>query len=853
MTSQEWREIEEVLAVAVELPENVQAGYVADCCAGRPWVRVEVEALLSMRREASAAFNRPPEMPSAESLSQVAIAGQRFGPYRVVRPLGAGGMGQVYLAERDDDQFHRQVAIKMAAVWMASPEVLARFDSERRILATLDHPNIARLLDAGISQNRRPFFVMEFVDGVPLAEFCDRRKLSMRDRLQLFRAICSAVHFAHQHLIVHRDIKPGNILVTADGVPKLLDFGIAKMLAPSHGGLTTVTALNHHPMTPEYASPEQLRGGAITTASDVYSLGAVLYELLTAIRPFHLDGLTLEGAARLITTTEPLRPSRAEGARRRDLEGDLDAIVLKALRSDPRERYASAEDLSADIGRCLDGMPVLARRGNFHYVARKFIVRHRTAVAAAAVGAILLIAAGIALAYSARVAQAERARAQERFEQVRQLANSLLFELHDSIAAVPGSTGVRKQLVARALQYLEALEQTSSGDSGLQLNLAQSYERLGSVQGHISEVNLGDPQGALASYGRAIAILDRIPPAAPGHTDILKQLGHLHVLRGDVYRDLRQSSDRDREYQQALAIMEQLAQRFPNDDDIVILYSSALFGIGKGYAAADPEAARRLFLRSLRIDERLYRAHPDEWKYQRNLALDYKYLSSVVPSHQEALDHLRKAQALDEKRLAGRPDNPQTRLDLSFDLSEIAGHLKETGDLVEALRLCRRVQSIREELADADPNDAQLRLRVVTAGKGTAEVLEKMGRPEAALVEYRAAAARAEAAVAATPVDPRNRSALAEIEVGIGTNEDRIAARSGAANASEHRRRSCEAYVRASQVVQSLMKDGIATTVERELAKKAVEAAAACGPQSRSGVDQVSFPGRSSSSPRAAK
>jgi non-specific serine/threonine protein kinase/serine/threonine-protein kinase len=483
-------------------------------------------------------------------------------------------------------------------------------------------------------------------------------------------------------------------------------------------------------------------------------------------------------------------------------------------------------------------LPVLARRGTFHYVARKFIVRHRTAVAAAAVGAILLIAAGVALAYSARVAQTDRARAQERFDQVRQIANSLLFELHDSIVALPGSTGVRKQLVARALQYLEALEKTSSGDPSLQLNLAQSYERLGSVQGHISEMNLGDPQGGLASYGRAIAILDRVPSATRGRPDILKELGHLHLLRGDVYRDLRQFSERDREYQQGLAILEQFAQRHPNDDDGMMLYSSALFGIGKGYVAADPEGARRLFLRTLAIDDRLYKAHPEAWNRQRNLALDYKYLSSVVPSHQEALDHLRKAQALDEKRLAAHPGDAQARLDLSFDLSEIAEHLKETGDLAEALRLYRQVQSIREELAAADPNDAQLRLRVVTAGKGMAEVLEKMGRPESALVEYRAAAVRAEAAVAAVPADPRNRSALAEIEVGIGTNEDWIAARSGADRASEHRRRSCDAYVRASQVLQSIMKDGIATTVERQLAKKAAEAAAACGPQSRSGAVQ---------------
>jgi non-specific serine/threonine protein kinase/serine/threonine-protein kinase len=827
MTPQEWQEIEEVLAAAVEVPEDQQGDYLASVCGQRPWIWAEVEAFLSIRDQANAAFASPPEISWVEILSEPApVIDQKLGPYRVIRVLGIGGMGEVYLAERDDDQFHRQVAVKMIAGSIASPELLARFRAEREILATLDHPNIARLLDAGISASGRPFLIMEYVDGMPLLEFCQDRRLDLRARLELFCAICSAVQFAHQNLIVHRDLKPGNILVTAEGTPKLLDFGIAKMLAAPRGA-PTLTLLSAQPMTPDYASPEQLRGAAMTTATDIYSLGALLYELLTAARPFQLKGSRLEEAARLIADTPTPKPSAAGGARRRQLEGDLDAIILKALRSEPRDRFGSVEELSSDIGRYLSGLPVLARRGTFQYVARKFVARHRAAVAASATAVGLLVAGGVALAHSARVAELERAKSQERFDQVRQLVNSLLFEFHDDVATLPGADNTRKKLVARALQYLEALEKTAPGDPALLLDLAQSYERLGSVQGHLSELNLGDPRGALASYGRGIETLQRVPSGAPQRTAILKELAQLHLLRGDVYRDLRDARARDREYEQVLAILEPLAARFPDDEGIRTRYSSVLFGLAKGQSAESPAAARELFLRSLAIDDKTFQAHPDDWKSKRNLALDYKYLSSVAPSHQEALDYLEKARALDEKRVAAQPDNQQARLDLSYDLSELASHLVETGDLPRALGLSRQVQSIREELEAADPRDAQIRLRVVTAGKGVAVVLARMGRLEAALAEYRAAAERAEAAIAAVPGDPRNREVLGEIELGIGSVEERVAARSPAA--AEHRRNSCHAYARVAEVLGVLVSEGVATGPEASLAKEASRAAATCG------------------------
>jgi tetratricopeptide (TPR) repeat protein len=830
MTADQWHEIEEVLAAALAMDEDQQTDYLTRVFAGQPQVRAEVQALLSVRQQAHAAFDRTPATNwVAIAAAPAARAGQALGPYQVIEKIGTGGMGEVYLAERNDAQFDRRVAIKMVAASIASAEVLARFHTERQILAKLDHPNIARLLDAGITEAGQPFYIMEYVDGVPLLDFCRKRVLSVPERLQLFRVICSAIHFAHQNLIVHRDLKPSNILVTTNGVPKLLDFGIAKILGPSPDPSAPVTLPNVQPMTPEYASPEQLRGGVITTASDVYSLGALQYELLSGNRPFSFEGLTLEQAASLVTGAAPPKPSGAGGVGRHELEGDLDAIILKALRSDPRERYVSAEDLSVDIGRYLDGLPVLARRGTLHYVARKFIARHLTAVAVAFTAVVLLAAGGVTLVHTARIAEAERAKAQERFDQVRKLANSLLFELHDGVAALPGSNSVRKQLVARALEYLDTLAKTSSGDPVLQLNLAQSYERLGSVQGHISEMNLGDPEGALASYSRGIEILQHVPSAARERTDILRELATLHILRRDVYRDMRKFRERDREYKEAIAIVGPLAERFPNDAAILTLDSTVFFGQAKGRAAEDPEEARQLFLRSLAIDNKLLQAHPYNPIYQRGVALDYKYLSSVDPSHQLALDHLRQAQALDEKRLAARPDNAQARLDLSFDLSETAAHLEQTGELSRALELSWQVQSIRNNLAIADPNDAQLRLRVITAGKAVAGILAKMDKLEAALAEYRAAATRAEAAIAAVPADARNREVLGEVQMGIASTEAQIATRSAtSARARHHRQNSCDAYVRAAQVLGSLVAQGIATAEENRLADNAVKAAAAC-------------------------
>ena len=411
ITPERWHRLEEIFHAAAALAPSQRAAYVDEVCPGDADLRREALVLLAKR---SGVWDIAAEVQRAASsaLDDGRLVGARLGPHRMVREIGRGGMGRVYLAHRDDDQFHRRVAVKIADA-AQQLEAHARFRSERQILAALDHPNIARLLDGGATEDGVPYLVLEYVEGEPIDRFCDSRQLGIEERLRIFRGVCSAVHHVHQNLVVHRDIKPANVLVTPDGTPKLLDFGIAKLRKPELlGQAPVVTRAEYRPMTPEYASPEQVRGEAVTPASDVYSLGVLLYELLTGCRPLRLEG---EGIAieRIVSEVEPEPPSRAalwpargasgrtpeERSRdrgttperlRRELAGDLDNIVMMALRKAGARRYASAEQLADDLRRATDGLPVLARKDTIRYRVRKFLSRHRYAASAAFVSLALL-------------------------------------------------------------------------------------------------------------------------------------------------------------------------------------------------------------------------------------------------------------------------------------------------------------------------------------------------------------------------------------------------------------------------------------------------------------------------------
>src|SRR5271165_5398458 len=500
MNPASWGDIKELFGGAIELEPNQRSAYLQDVCGTNEALRAELESLL-------ASYDSEKTVTENEITAHftAGAAGERIGPYQVIRQIGTGGMGAVYLAVRADDTFRKNVAIKLVQSIAGTEEILRRFRAERQILATLDHPNIAKLLDGGVTDRGLPYFAMDYVEGVRIDEYCEKGQLPVNERIALFRQVCSAVQYVHQNLVVHRDLKPSNILITKDGVVKLLDFGIAKLVKPEMFG--DVTRAEYRPMTPGYASPEQMRGDPITTASDVYSLGVMLYLLLASRSPYRLKTDSPHEMMLAVCEQEPEPPSTAvTGKLQRQLRGDLDNIVLQALRKEPHRRYASAEQLSEDLRRNLQGLPVAAHRDTWTYRAKKFAGRNIAGVAAAVLVVLSLTAGILAATWQARVAEGERANAQQQFNDVRKLATSFLFEFHNAIQYLPGSTPARKLLVQRALEYLSKLEKEAHGDGGLERELAEAYLKVGDVQGNPYAANVGDPKGAVRSYDEALRI-----------------------------------------------------------------------------------------------------------------------------------------------------------------------------------------------------------------------------------------------------------------------------------------------------------------------------------------------------------
>src|SRR5437762_2150810 len=437
VTPERWKRVEAVFEQALELPQGQRAAFLQENCNSDAEVRREVESLLNSHERAGNFIDQPSLFFADDTLrdnGSTLQAAELIGSYRIVRELGRGGMGTVYLAERADEKYKKRVAIKLIKRGMDTDAVLRHFRNERQILAGFDHPNIARLFDGGTTDDGLPYFVMEYVEGLPINEYCAAYKISLVDRLKLFREVCAAVSYAHRHTVIHRDIKMSNILVTSEGTPKLLDFGIAKILQPGIESEALMTMTGVRPMTPEYASPEQVRGEPVTTASDVYSLGVVLYELLTGRLPYHFTSRSPSDVAREITNTEPPRPStvvsnnnqQSEITNQKFLRGDLDNIVLMALRKEPERRYQSVEQFSEDIGRHLAARPVLARKDTVGSRAGKFVRRNKVATAAASSVSFSLLSGIVATTWEAQRAKAEKARAERRFNDVRQLAHSVL-------------------------------------------------------------------------------------------------------------------------------------------------------------------------------------------------------------------------------------------------------------------------------------------------------------------------------------------------------------------------------------------------------------------------------------------
>jgi tetratricopeptide (TPR) repeat protein len=479
------------------------------------------------------------------------------GNYRLVERIGEGGMGEVYLAERENE-FRKRVAVKLIRSGMNNLEVVRRFVIERQTLASLNHPQIVKLLDGGTTPEGSPYLVVDYVEGEHIDLYCESHKLSVTGRLNLFVSVCGAVHHAHQSLIVHCDLKPSNILVTPEGVPMLLDFGIAKLLDPLSMGISeNVAKTRQRAFTPDHASPEQLRGDPVTTATDIYALGVILYELLTGHSPNWTDAsaaltdwiksvceddavapsTVIRRTRRIQFDDDPpqdITPESVSATREGDpeklerrLRGDLDAIILKALRKDPKDRYGSADQMAEDIRRHLDGRPVLARKNTGAYIARKFLQRHKIGVAAAAL-VLLAVAGGVAsTVWQMRIAA-------RRFEDVRHLAHTFLYDVHDSIQNLPGATNARTLITRTGTEYLDRLSRDARGDSSLEIELAGGYLKLGDVEGNPMDANRGNTSDALANYQKALPLAEAAVARDPKNVDAKQMLGRTHLELANV-------------------------------------------------------------------------------------------------------------------------------------------------------------------------------------------------------------------------------------------------------------------------------------------------------------------------------
>ena len=618
MTPDRWARVKAVFGAVVEAPEDERPRLLVDACAGDVELRSEVESLLAADGRASGRFQAPAAALGASFERETTFrAPEHLGPYRLLREIGRGGMGTIHLAVRDDDQYRKQVAIKLIRRHLASEEVLRRFRSERQIMADLDHPNIASLLDGGTMPDGHPYIVMEYIEGVPIDVSCAERRLDVRACVALFRQVCAAVQYAHQHLVVHRDLKPGNILVTEEGVPKLLDFGIARLFAAPGEPDFEQTLTEHRAMTPRYASPEQVLGRPVGTASDVYSLGVVLYELLTGVLPYRVDERVPHAVTRAICEEEPEKPSlavsrardasRPRGAARRvarALEGDLDNIVLMALRKDPERRYGSVDRLDDDLKRFLDGLPVRARPATLDYRVGKFIRRNRLAVAAAVLLSLSLAGGIVGTWRQARIAE-------RRFRDTRRLANSILFELHDNIQNLAGATKARELLVKRALEYLNSLSREDGQDPTLLRELATAHERIGEIQGGHGPSSLGRFDAALLSIDTSLGIRRRLHESRPGDEKITAELASSLTKRALLVADRGRLREAISAYQEATSLLEPIYGRNPHDPvvarDLAVAYM--LTGDSLGHpdrpSLGDPEKALAFCRKGYAVQEKL--------------------------------------------------------------------------------------------------------------------------------------------------------------------------------------------------------------------------------------------------------
>jgi serine/threonine protein kinase/tetratricopeptide (TPR) repeat protein len=778
VTPERWQRVKELFELASSVEPEQQRDYLSSACGDDRELFGEVASLLAMNTVDDAIVDKPAAAyVNAEALGEPSerMIGKRIGPYEIVSLLGHGGMGAVYRARRADTEFDKEVAIKLVPGGYQAQFVLQRLRSERQILATLDHPGIARLIDGGATQDGAPYLVMELVEGEPIDRYCDSRNLSQRERLALFRQVCAAVTYAHQHLVVHRDLKPGNILVTADGKVKLLDFGIAKLLQPLDADATAApTVTQMRALTPGYSSPEQILGRPITTASDVYSLGVLLYLLLTGRSPYRGVLASTQDAIREVVETEPTRP---------DLVHDLEAITLRALRKEPERRYSTVQQFSEDIRRYLEGLPVVAHGDQFSYRAGKFLRRHRISIAAASLVVIALITASVISIRQAQIAERERARAERHFASVRKLADVFMFQMHDAIQDLQGATEARALLVKTALEYLNTLSEEAGGDPGLQLDLANAYKKVADIQGGFASANIGESRAAIDSYSHAIQLLEPLKAHDSLDFKVRLTLSRSYSERAQLELVLGDAAAARASAQSSVAVAEGLVKGDASRESRTELANAyqtraLIFGQTGDYSVSVPSVEA-----GTRISEELLREDPDDIETMLGLSQAYSLQSQSIMAAdpgaaglERGIAYSRKALEIDQRVVKATGGNNARHLrSLMADYINLCNVLHTAGRFAEAVNYCRDGAPLSAKLS-ADKNNIQSQIDGGTFRWNLGNVLLDAGA-------YAEAEATFKANVEALQQIEKSSNTLivqytlAASEQGLGTIESRAAQR----------------------------------------------------------------------------
>ena len=773
MKTDNWKKVSKILVDCLEIDVSQRRNYL-DKLKISSDIRAEVESYLMFEAQVEDSM----KLSAAEFLkdsfdenSANLLVGQNIGVYQILGELGYGGMGAVYLAERIDGKFEQKVALKLLKREMNTAAIRRRFTQEREILAALEHPNIARLLNAGTTVDKIPYLAMEYVEGLPIDDYCNKHQLNIEQRLDLFREVCAAVDFAHRNLVVHRDLKPSNILVNNDGTPKLLDFGISKILSSELEQLNTATVTKMGVMTPNYASPEQLQNKSVTTATDIYSLGIILYELLCGHRPFEEKESDIKEIYKAVIEIDPPLPSamaetfskqfeqtnespktdwavkniaplETESANARhtspqivtlnssSIRGDLDNIILKALRKEPERRYSSAENLSEDIKRHLKGLPVTARPNTFSYRAEKFVNRNKASVFAGFLIFLTIIGGIGATFWQARVAQAERAKAERRFNDVRKLANSNLFDVYPEIENLEGSLKARETLLVNVLDYLDSLANEAGGDLELQSELATAYEKVGDVQGASKNQNLGNYKTGAETYLKAQSLREAVVRAAPDNLEAKESLANNYSTAAKTLWYASRTKEAVEMYEKGIKLRRELAAALPDSVEANNGLANILINAGAiPEFNNQSEEALAYFNEAFEIVGKMLEKYPVDNDLRKTLTTNHLYLSKTkvkLEKYDEALEHLNQA-LKNSKDLAQQfPKDFRYQKDIWQTEKRICIFYINKDDGENAVKTCAKPIEFMKISSDKEPSNATAKFDLAASYWTYAHALNKV-------------------------------------------------------------------------------------------------------------------------------